>query len=181
MTSYGLHPLLIIAISFILASFNLHLPWTSTISPHNSVCYNLHLSWTIRRRKADYIWISTSQGPPYYGKKVIYIESTPPTTSSGFLRLLIIRAGHFLINFTNTSSSTEKKELGLYLISKPNRKKCHIMLQNTKEEMAFSVFLIFSYQNHVKDYFWLHISNCLIETLNLIPILPYFYDILWLS
>ena len=90
MTSYGLHPLLIIAISFILASFNLHLPWTSTISPHNSVCYNLHLSWTTRRQKADYIWISTSHGTPYYGHKVIYIESTPPTTSYELLTLLII-------------------------------------------------------------------------------------------
>ena len=43
-TSYGLHPFLIIATSFIITSFNLHLPWTSTISPFNSVCYNLHLS-----------------------------------------------------------------------------------------------------------------------------------------
>ena len=31
-TSYWLHPLLIIAPSFIIISFNIHLPWTSTIS-----------------------------------------------------------------------------------------------------------------------------------------------------
>ena len=90
MTSYGLHPLLITATSFIITSFNLHLQWTSTISPHNSVCYNLHLSWTTRRQKADYIWISTSHGPPYYGHKVIYIDSTPLTTSYGLFTLLII-------------------------------------------------------------------------------------------
>ena len=63
----------------------------------------------------------------------------------------ISRAGHFLtkvkkstgtvwISFTNTSSSTKKKELGLYLISKPNRKNCHILPQNTKEKWHFQFF-----------------------------------------
>ena len=50
-TSYGLHPFLIIATSFIITSFNLHLPWTTTISPYNSVCYDLHLSWTTTLQK----------------------------------------------------------------------------------------------------------------------------------
>ena len=80
----------LISTSHGLSSFNLHLLWTSAISPHNSVCYNLHLSWTTRLQKADYVWISTSHGPPYYGHKVICIESTPPTTSYGLLTLLII-------------------------------------------------------------------------------------------
>ena len=90
MTSYGLQPLLIIVTSFIITSFNLHLLWTSTISLHNSVYYNLHLSWTTRLQKAYYVWISTSHGPPHYGHKVIYIESTHPTNSYGLLTLLII-------------------------------------------------------------------------------------------
>ena len=75
--------------------------------------------------------------------------------SKGNSGAMYIRAGHFLtkvkkstgtvwISFTNTSSSTKKKELGLYLISKPNRKNCHILPQNTKEKWHFQFFW-FSY------------------------------------
>ena len=68
---------------------------------------------------------------------------------------MLIRAGHFLtkvkkstgtiwISFINTPSSTKKKELGLYLISRPNRKNCPFLPQNTKEKRHF-LFFWFSY------------------------------------
>ena len=89
-TSYGLHPLLIIAPSFIIISFNLHLPWTSTISPYNSVCYNLHLSWNTGQQKANYVWIFTSQGLLYTVQKLYMYESPPPTNSRKMSRRFYI-------------------------------------------------------------------------------------------
>ena len=90
MTSYGLHPSFIIAKSLIITSFKLHLPWTSKISPQNSVCKNLHLSWTTRVQKADYVWISASHGLLYTVQKVSYNKSSPPMTSYRLEPLLII-------------------------------------------------------------------------------------------
>ena len=88
MTSYGLHPLLIIV--FIITSFNLHLLWTSTISPHNSVCYNLHLSWTTRLQKTAYVLISISHGLLYTVQNELYNKSSPLMTSYRLRPLLII-------------------------------------------------------------------------------------------
>ena len=56
----------------------LHLPWTSTISPFNSVCYNLRLSWTTRLQKFVYVCIFTSLGLLYTVKKLCMFESPPP-------------------------------------------------------------------------------------------------------
>ena len=77
-TSYGLLILLIIHTSSINISWNLRLPWTSTVSPHNLVilwspplmdyhtaeswlCLNLHLPWTtVHSAEGIAYWICTS-------------------------------------------------------------------------------------------------------------------------
>ena len=82
-------------------------------------------------------------------------QNVLPALKDSFPLRTKTRARHFLtkvkkstgtvwISFTNTSSSTKKKKLGLYLISKPNRKKYHILPQNTKEKWHFQFFW-FSY------------------------------------
>ena len=95
-TSYELHQLLIIATLFIITSFNLHLhlPWTSTISPYNSVCNNLHLSWTTRQQKANYVWISTSHGLLYTVQKRCMFETPPPIDSPTLSRRFYIMNLH---------------------------------------------------------------------------------------
>ena len=69
---------------------NHHLPWTPPVSSNGYKEFNLHLSWTVQPWENVDVWFSTSHGPPYYGQKVRYVESTPPTTSYGLLTLLII-------------------------------------------------------------------------------------------
>ena len=162
MTSYGLQPLLIIVTSFIITSFNLHLLWTSTISPHKSVCYNLHLSWTTRLQKAYYVWISTSHGPPYYGHNVIYIETTPPKTSYGLLILLINATSSINIswNLRLPRTSTVSPHNLVFLWSPP------LMDYHTaKSWLCLNLHLQWTTVHSAEDIaYWIYTSNDLLWT-----------------